>query len=381
MGRTRKSLAAESVRRLRESLTTLHSAPDPQESLQDVCDALSELLTCNLVVMTLVDDDGMRVVAYSGIADGTPIAGKVSDLADWQRMLDESDKWGDLRFCRDPRPYLDKVIYERHDDRLLLLGDDEHWGSLNMLVAPMWSTNGELVGAVTLDCPAGELLPDELMQTVLELFTAQAGIAIYQARLAERAAADHLALRLSEERYRLAFDNAPIGIAELNVESGQVVVVRVNRAVARMFGINTLKVRNRPVDEVLRVLDGEPLGASLAKLMHEDARALTLEARLLRSDGTDFWGLLRAAPLPDIAGRSGLLCQVLDITKTRADTLALEQRARHDPLTGLPNRVVVLERLGEVVRDAALGGQGGATVLRPRQLQDHQRCARPPDRR
>jgi diguanylate cyclase (GGDEF)-like protein/PAS domain S-box-containing protein len=363
MGRTRSSLAAASVRRLRESLTTLHSAPDPQESLQDVCDALNELLTCYLAVVNLVTDEGMKVAAYSGTADGSSLVGRVSALDRWYRMLDESERWGELRFCRDPRPYIGKAVYEHHDDPLLLTGDEEHWGSLNMLVAPMWSTDGDLVGAVTLDCPAGEPLPDELMQTVLEMFTAQAGIAIYQARLAVRAAADHLALRLSEERYRLAFDNAPIGIAELNADAGPVVVARVNRAVARMFGVNTFDVRNKPIDDVFQVIEGDPIGPQLATLMEDDGRALTIEARLLRADGTDFWGLLRAAPLPDIAGRSGVICQILDITKTHADTLALEQRARHDPLTGLPNRVVVLDRLAEVVQEAGSSGLKGALLF------------------
>jgi diguanylate cyclase (GGDEF)-like protein len=58
-----------------------------------------------------------------------------------------------------------------------------------------------------------------------------------------------------------------------------------------------------------------------------------------------------------------VLCQVLDITKTHADNLALEQRARHDPLTGLPNRVVVLDRLTEVVRETAASGLKGALLF------------------
>jgi diguanylate cyclase (GGDEF)-like protein/PAS domain S-box-containing protein len=351
------------VRRLRASLATLHRAPDLLESLQDVCDALSELLDCHLVTLSLVDDEGMRVVAYSGTADGSPVLGQLSNLDDWLRILDKADSWGDLRFCRDPSPYLEKVVREHTDDPDLLRGDDEHWGSLNLLVAPMMSTAGDLVGAVTLDCPPGELLPDELMLTVLELFTAQAGIAIHQARLAERAAADHLALRLGEERYRLAFDNAPIGIVELTARDQTILVSRVNRAVARMFGVNTFEVRSRPVDEVFPVLDGQPLGAQFTMLMGEDARAMTVEARLVRSDGSDFWGLLRAAPLPDISGRVGIICQILDITKSRADNLALERRARHDPLTGLPNRLVVLERLDEVVADAGTSGLMGALLF------------------
>ena len=70
-------------------------------------------------------------------------------------MIEESIPWGDLRLCRDPRPYIGKQTYERHDDDYLLLGDDERWGSLNILIAPLWSTEGDLLGAIAVDCGGG----------------------------------------------------------------------------------------------------------------------------------------------------------------------------------------------------------------------------------
>lgn len=356
-------LAADSVRRLRETLTKLHLGSDPARALQDVCDALAELLDCQLVVLTLVDEDGMRVVAYSGTADGAQIMGKLSDVDDWHRLLDTSTPWGELRFSRDPRPYLDKTILTEHDDPALMIGDRDHWGALNMLIAPLWSADGDLVGAISLDAEAGTPLPDAMMITILEMFSAQAGIAIYQQRLAERAAADHLALRLSEERYRLAFDSAPVGIAEVSEIEGTLVITRINRAAARMFGVNTFEVRDQPVDSVFAVVEGEQVSTELVTLLGQDSRTLRLELRFRRPDGTDFWGMVRAAPLPDIAGRAGILCQILDISESRAIAIELEQRARHDPLTGLPNRSVVLSRLQDVVRDAAETGQSGALLF------------------
>jgi diguanylate cyclase (GGDEF)-like protein/PAS domain S-box-containing protein len=357
------SLAADSVRRLRDTLSMLYAAPDARQSLQDVCDAISELLDCRLVVLCLAESDGMEVVAHSGDEDGESILGNRSDLDDWHRMLDESIKWGELRFCRDPRTYIGKQVDESHDDELQLYGDDERWGSLNILVAPLWSPEADLVGAIALDCAAGERLPDELMRTILELFTAQAAVAIHQQRLADSAAADHLALRLSEERYRLSFDNAPIGMAELASTSDGVIVARVNRAASRMLGVSTFWARDKHVDEVFAVVEGESLGDQMAQLLEEDRHELRVEALLRRPDGSKFWGLVQAAPLPDIAGRASILCQVLDISEARASTEALEVQARHDPLTGLPNRSVVLNRLDDVVESAASQGVTGALLF------------------
>ena len=38
---------------------------------------------------------------------------------------------------------------------IALFGDDDRWGSLNILVAPLWSADGELLGALAFDCRAG----------------------------------------------------------------------------------------------------------------------------------------------------------------------------------------------------------------------------------
>jgi diguanylate cyclase (GGDEF)-like protein/PAS domain S-box-containing protein len=341
----------------------VQAAPDVRQPMQDVCEALFELLDCVLVVLSLVDDEGMVVVAVAGADEGTKLIGQRSDVDEWDRMLADATPWGGLRFVRDPRDYIDKAVYERHSDPVLLLGDDRHWGSVNMLLAPLRSPDGDLLGAISLDGEAGTELPGELMLNVLELFTGQAAVAIHHHRIAETAEADHLALRLSEERFRLAFDNAPIGMAELASKGGEITVARVNRAASRMLGVSTLSARDRPVDEIFVVPDGKPLADQIELLLTGDERELRVEARFERPDGSDFWGMVQAAPLPDIAGRASILCQVLDISEARASTIALERQAHHDPLTGLPNRSVVMDRLSAAVEAAGTQGVTGALLF------------------
>lgn len=341
----------------------LYAAPDARQSLRHVCEAISELLDCRSVVLSLADEDGMSIGSSYGGDPGSTLGAQPADIEDWHRMLDESLRWGELRFCRDSRPYVggaDAVASSRDEEPL---ADDEHWGAHSLLIAPMWSPDGGLVGAIALTCEAGRDLPDELMRTVLELFTAQAAVAIHRQQLSERVESDHLALRLSEERFRLAFDNAPIGMAELSATGTGVRVNHVNRAASRMLGTSPFWARERPVDEVFAVMEGTPLSEQVAELLEEDRRELRIEARLQRPDGSTFWGLVQAAPLPDIAGRASILCQVLDISEARASAEALEAQARHDPLTGLPNRSVVLNRLDDVVESAARQGATGALLF------------------
>ncbi len=358
-----KPLAADPVRGLRETLATLRTAPNACRSLQDVCDALSGLLGCQLVVLNLVSADGMRIVATSGPGAGHPRLGRLSQVDDWHRMLEASLRTGELRLCRDPRPFLAENPPDDDESQGLPPVADQHWGPLSVLIAPMWSFEGDLVGALTLEGAAGQLLPDELMLTVLEMFTAQVGAVICQQRLAELAAADHQALTLSEERYRLAFDNAPIGIAEFTTGPQGLLVGRINRAAARLFGVDALEARDRRVDEVFGVAEGEPLGRLMGSMLGEGHRSLRVELPFLRSDGSQFWGLMKAAMLPTAAGRGGIVCQVLDITESRTDAMALAERAQHDPLTGLANRFVVLNRLDDVVHRAGEEGTTGALLF------------------
>ena len=359
----RTSLAADTVGRLRDTLIGLLTNRDAGHAIQQVCDALDHLLDSHIVVLSLVDDEGMRAVAYSGHEDGNKILGKVSSLSEWERLLATSDNWGELRFCRDPRGLMDKLVYRIFDDELMMLGDDDHWGSLNMLIAPMRSADGDLLGVVTVDVEPGKALPDQLSRTILELFTAQAGIAIHQQRLVERAEADNLKLRLSEERFRLAFDNAPIGMTEFGLGAGGLIVTRINRAAARMVGRTRFEMQDRLVDEAFPVAEGDPIGPALTRLLSHDPHGLRREVRLTRPDGTDFWAAIEAESLPDIGGPPTILCLMLDVTQARASARELEQRARLDPLTGLANRAALFEQLGAVVRKASADGHEGVLLF------------------
>src|SRR5207237_6993880 len=67
----------------------------------------------------------------------------------------------------------------------------------------------------------------------------------------------------------------------------------------------------------------------------------------LRKDGSTF-------PLEFNVGRLGLQRLVIgslrDVSERKAETEALQFRALHDPLTGLPNRTFLRERLEETIR-------------------------------
>ncbi len=77
-------------------------------------------------------------------------------------------------------------------------------------------------------------------------------------------------------------------------------------------------------------------------------------------DGRTTWVQLSLARLPDRP--TTYIAHVLDISERRETEARLAHQALHDPLTGLPNRALLFDRLAQAVRSAARGGPG-VTVL------------------
>ncbi len=82
-----------------------------------------------------------------------------------------------------------------------------------------------------------------------------------------------------------------------------------------------------------------------------------------RKDGSDFFNEMYVAPVRDGDGAVTHFVGIQnDVTERRRLEEELEHRAFHDPLTGLPNRALFLDRLGHVMVRARRGG-GRVAVL------------------
>lgn len=156
------------------------------------------------------------------------------------------------------------------------------------------------------------------------------------------------ALRASEERYRRIVETAYEGIWLIDARN---ITTFVNPRMAEMLG--------RTVDEMV--------GRPLFDFLDADARATfnangpdrlkgvsaQREVRFTRKDGADCWTLLSVRPNFDEAGHyEGSLAMVMDITERRRVQKALEYQVLHDALTGLPNRLLLADRLSEALISA-----------------------------
>jgi diguanylate cyclase (GGDEF)-like protein/PAS domain S-box-containing protein len=158
-------------------------------------------------------------------------------------------------------------------------------------------------------------------------------------------------LRVSEERFRTAFDGAPVGIAI--IEQG--LFQDVNPALQQFLG--------RTRDELVGAHFREIIGADELPLATEDDWKVLTETTSTRStevplhqaDGTTSWYSVTVARNPDLSVRRAIAI-VEDITERRATRQRLAHLAIYDQLTGLPNRRSFMEALGNSL--AATSGRG-----------------------
>jgi diguanylate cyclase (GGDEF)-like protein len=72
----------------------------------------------------------------------------------------------------------------------------------------------------------------------------------------------------------------------------------------------------------------------------------TAEKRYRRAEGSIVWVSLSMSAVRDVEGQPlYFICQMQDITDRKAAEDELTSRALHDPLTGLPNRLLFLDRV------------------------------------
>ncbi len=169
-------------------------------------------------------------------------------------------------------------------------------------------------------------------------------------------------LRKSEERFRSAFENAPIGVALVGLDRRH---LRVNRAFCEMLGYSEEELLEKSHPEIIHPEDHEVSSEYLRKALEEGEKSYTLERRYIHADGNTVWNLSSVSVIRDSQGNpSHLVCLHQDITERKSLEEKLEYQAFHDPLTDLPNRALFLDHLRyALTRDYREGGSVVAVLV------------------
>jgi diguanylate cyclase (GGDEF)-like protein/PAS domain S-box-containing protein len=158
------------------------------------------------------------------------------------------------------------------------------------------------------------------------------------------------ALRESEERFRSAFDYAPIGIGLVSPSGNW---LKANHALSEILGYTE---EDFLATDFQSITLPDDLGLKLVKvndLLAGKIATCQMEQRYIHKTGRIVWTSwsVSAANDPKLK-QPNLIFQIQDITDKKSAEDQLQHEATHDALTGLPNRLFFMNRLTEALEKA-----------------------------
>ena len=158
------------------------------------------------------------------------------------------------------------------------------------------------------------------------------------------------ALRESEKRFRDTLEHAPIGMAIATLNGD---ITLANRALCRILGHDKAALEGMNFRDFTHP---EDLAQSVENLHQALAGAddtYQMEKRYLHRDGHAIWVQITVSLMKDTAGQPmNLIGQIEDISGRKRDQEQIHQLAYYDTLTGLPNRRLLKDRLGQALSQA-----------------------------
>ena len=163
-----------------------------------------------------------------------------------------------------------------------------------------------------------------------------------------------VALRESEERFRLTFEHAPVGVAHVALDGRW---IRANQKVTELLGYSRDELYRSIFPDVTYADDLEHNLRQCARMLAGEIDTYSMEKRFVRKDGTIFWANLTKSTIRDAQGEPLHFVKVIqDISDRKSAQVALtnlnatlEQKIRE--------RTVALRESEERVRQTAeVGG-------------------------
>ena len=318
-------------------------------------DALSRYQPAKNRAIVLVDQNG-EVLATSNNS-GAAIGLTRSTATDWARTIARAGRAGGKTLTLD----LLQPPATTAEPHLAFVAGQDQWGWTLAAIAGL----DDMAGTIAAERRRMEASKrDDFMVTLLTMLTATA-IALllsmvfyrwidrrfrhYQDDIDTR----NRALKESARELRLSAQVFEASNEAIAILDHRFRIVSVNPALERISGYHHADIVGRHCAELLI---GEQTGSDLWRRTASrlrSARHWAGETTLQRADGSNYPGWISLGAITNDSGRvTHFVVSIADISERKRTEQRLRQLAEYDALTGLPNRVLLLDRLGSTIEQA-----------------------------
>ena len=164
------------------------------------------------------------------------------------------------------------------------------------------------------------------------------------------------ALRLSEERYRAAFDNAVVGVALTDLDGS---FIQVNRAYCSIVGFSSSELLSRNFQSLTHPEDRAGNAEQITEILSGVTSSFVIEKRYIRKDGQIVWVQNSVSPVADLAG---IPHQILALTEDITDR-KLAEVARDQALAALHESEGQFRLMADIMPHIAWTAEPNGSVI------------------
>jgi len=223
-----------------------------------------------------------------------------------------------------------------------------HDGSRTWKVTALWSILGIAIGQIAvwrgwlpslLSVDKSETLG--IMGTFVLVFVIRmAGATVEQKEEAETS------MRASEDRFRSLVQNSSDTTLILGEDTR---ITYASPATASLLGLDPDKVLAMEATELVHPEDRARVETQLAALLQTSSVTEPIQFRIAHTDGTYRHVEVVVSDVRDNPSVGGYVANLRDITERKEAESQLAHAALHDPLTGLPNRTLIMDRAAQML--------------------------------